>query len=151
MVITVTIVINSPEDEELAPYVKETILHKPPRVSQTIFPRNYLFKKLNPTQQKLFILFYYKEKTECPICYDIITNNNQITTNCNHIFCKNCTDIFLSNNRSCPYCRNTILFYDYNVPNMEYCSLIFVQKYSLFNMIKYIFYSRYPMLAVKYK
>lgn len=43
---------------------------------------------------------------ECAICYYNIINYQK--TPCNHIFCKNCIQICLASNNSCPYCRMEI-------------------------------------------
>lgn len=48
---------------------------------------------------------------ECPICYDVYQKHDMIATGeCNHMFCKNCTDT-LCNKRtqfSCPLCRTNV-------------------------------------------
>ena len=53
---------------------------------------------------------------ECPVCYETTEINNQLTTNCQHIFCKKCINTIkrqLKNTGvnkyiSCPLCRKNI-------------------------------------------
>ena len=47
--------------------------------------------------------------TTCPICYDDIpANNNQVITDCNHVFCFSCLikTVQADNGFQCPLCRN---------------------------------------------
>ena len=37
--------------------------------------------------------------------------NEQITTECDHVFCKECIELYLKNNNTCPNCRNEIKNY----------------------------------------
>jgi len=51
----------------------------------------------------------------CTICMkEDLNNNNIYTTDCNHIFCKDCLDDwFQRGNNSCPLCRSEINTYSY--------------------------------------
>ena len=51
-------------------------------------------------------LFPFKNE-QCSICLEISTDE-QITTECNHIFCKKCIELHLKNNNKCPNCRQNI-------------------------------------------
>ncbi|KAK4609280.1 hypothetical protein CLAFUW4_14493 [Fulvia fulva] len=44
--------------------------------------------------------------TECPICYDIVTNT--FTTPCNHTFCHGCLSTWLRTSTTCPNCRSVL-------------------------------------------
>ena len=67
---------------------------------------NYVYDEAN-------ILPFKSEK--CSICLEI-TENEQITTECDHVFCKECIELYLKNNNTCPNCRNEIkkLYNNYN-------------------------------------
>ena len=44
--------------------------------------------------------------TDCPICFERTQNN--IITECDHIFCKDCIEKWMSKNDKCPLCRENI-------------------------------------------
>lgn len=53
------------------------------------------------------------ESVDCPICLDSFTKIQTITTNCNHVFCRDCLckhldNACLLNNPACPMCRGKI-------------------------------------------
>ena len=63
---------------------------------------------------------------QCSICLDDINNKDLCQLNCNHSFCKNCTDDYLKrNNKTCPYCRSDIISYHHN--NKDY-HLIYINN-----------------------
>ena len=80
-----------------------------------------LMNKLNPDRYKYNIAkdgdltakisrYVYKTKDIkiddlCMIC---LTNKSDIITQCEHIYCYNCIDIWLNINENCPYCRTNI-------------------------------------------
>ena len=43
----------------------------------------------------------------CPVCLEELKDNVYITP-CNHKFCKECITRWMSINRICPYCRQSI-------------------------------------------
>jgi len=52
-------------------------------------------------------------EVDCPICFDAVKQIQTLTTNCNHVFCKDCLCKHLDNTRvdaspACPMCRTTI-------------------------------------------
>ena len=50
------------------------------------------------------------EDEECPICYDKIKDiDNILETDCNHIYCENCIRMWLIENKTCPFCRMSIV------------------------------------------
>lgn len=54
-----------------------------------------------------------KNQIDCPICYDTITPNNKIITNCGHQFCNTCMERYLKKQNknttpSCAMCRSNI-------------------------------------------
>lgn len=62
-----------------------------------------------------FIILYNKRK--CPICLEHLSGQT-FTTNCNHIFHRECLDKW--NNKSCPCCRQptgfiSMIMYNYNI------------------------------------
>jgi len=44
----------------------------------------------------------------CPVCMEEFENKERIITTCNHTFCKNCIDKWLSNHSTCPICRHQL-------------------------------------------
>lgn len=48
-----------------------------------------------------------KNQIECPICLEIIDNDNAIFSECKHTWCKDCGKNIANN--SCPICRKKIL------------------------------------------
>jgi len=92
-----------------------------------------IYNSLYPTEKKVLIEISTKTQThtntqtqinkkqECPICYDEIASSEQITTNCQHVYCRPCIDEFLYQETSkprqqqqqhhkvyCPMCRTEI-------------------------------------------
>ena len=47
------------------------------------------------------------KKEQCSICLEV-TEGEQVTTECEHVFCKKCIEKHLKNNNSCPNCRTII-------------------------------------------
>lgn len=46
----------------------------------------------------------------CPICLENVRNHSPVSTNCGHIFCKNCLQQALQTVKKCPMCKkNTTL------------------------------------------
>lgn len=44
----------------------------------------------------------------CPICWNEICQENKTTTECAHIFCKDCLDKWLRSYNTCPLCRKIL-------------------------------------------
>ena len=65
------------------------------------------------------------ENTECPICYNIIEDNNLCITNCDHYFCLECLNEWIKINNNCPTCRGEIISYK---NNNETNRLIFINN-----------------------
>jgi hypothetical protein len=55
--------------------------------------------------KKQFIELYNKvgEFTDCPICFETLTNDNMDVPNCGHLLCKECR----SKIDKCPLCKKT--------------------------------------------
>ena len=56
----------------------------------------------------------YKENNPepdvCPICFDEIKNvDNILETDCKHVYCEDCIRMWLVDNKTCPFCRMTII------------------------------------------
>jgi len=45
-------------------------------------------------------------ENKCPICFEKITINNSVNTDCKHLFCSGCFFRWLSTKNTCPLCRN---------------------------------------------
>ena len=51
-----------------------------------------------------------KEPELCPICFDEIKNvDNILETDCKHVYCEDCIRMWLVDNKTCPFCRMTIV------------------------------------------
>ena len=67
----------------------------------------------NPYKYQNTTEYNYEEKSlqfkqeQCSICQEV-TESKQVTTECGHVFCKECIEIHLKNNNSCPNCRTII-------------------------------------------
>lgn len=49
---------------------------------------------------------------ECPICFEVLTQDNITKTNCNHIYCFNCINQLIENNNiNCSLCRTEVKNY----------------------------------------
>lgn len=44
----------------------------------------------------------------CPICLDNVRNHTPVSTNCGHIFCKQCLIQALKSAKCCPMCKKSI-------------------------------------------
>lgn len=85
---------------------------------QNIWDMNTNFKQRNDiilinTCNKCIMFNHLNKKTlipdgECSICLKDIFCNNMIKTECNHIFHKDCLNIWLNEKKNCPMCRRLI-------------------------------------------
>jgi hypothetical protein len=83
-----------------------------PRQQRLTNPRQQ--RLTNPRQQRLNIniklgidIETYLE--ECPLCYEVMSFEKNIRTNCSHEFCVNCIKRYLPTGRTtCPMCRGQI-------------------------------------------
>jgi hypothetical protein len=62
--------------------------------------------------------FDLPDKIDCPVCFDDIPCNKAIRTNCNHIYCSDCTYKIIEKTEknhyiSCSLCRGKIKKYDF--------------------------------------
>lgn len=79
-----------------------------------LFLNNYKFLCENYVNYFQRIRNHYKYRNfetidtneECPICFE--TKDDNIMTECQHIFCKECIQTWMSENQTCPLCRETI-------------------------------------------
>jgi len=53
---------------------------------------------------------------ECPICYDVISEENKYITSCKHIFHEKCIERWFQHSYKCPMCRNS----KFNISIEEY-------------------------------
>ena len=62
---------------------------------------------------------------ECSICLtDSINILNKCTTQCSHNFCKDCLDKWFDKGKSsCPMCRQTLQYFNYNGENTRIISI----------------------------
>ena len=67
----------------------------------------------------------------CPICLELIEENDQCIINCNHIFCKACIDNCIERkNFICSLCRGQIKNYTYqdNIHNFIYTTVELIRE-----------------------
>ena len=99
-------------------------------------------------------VFYMTFKTinsscisECSICYDEIDKNNEIKTECNHIYCIPCFKKYLTLMRDnndkliCPYCRQCV---DSISINNEVEKQLIINEFCIINNIDILYNSLYP-------
>jgi hypothetical protein len=125
------------EDHDLYDYIRELIIEKSHNLIakkiKEVRPSIYAYGLLNERQQKIHNLLYSKEKCECPVCYEEISDINEIITDCNHNFCKKCFDKFTQETNSCPYCRNEIEEYRFIKLSITQLILTFSYKIWLYS------------------
>ena len=81
-----------------------------------------LMNKLNPNRYKYIIdkdfsiickisriINETKNIKTDDLCMICLTNKSDIITQCDHIYCYDCIDIWLNINKNCPYCRSNII------------------------------------------
>ena len=73
------------------------------------------------------------ENVECPICYNNISKNTSIQTNCNHSYCGECIGTHLTAKTNCPMCRETVNNLIINLPDVEKFEMLFNYKFNNFN------------------
>ena len=49
-----------------------------------------------------------RKEIECPICYEVINNNELQLSNCGHKFCKTCYDRILRDSNECAVCKKKL-------------------------------------------
>jgi hypothetical protein len=49
-----------------------------------------------------------KKTIECPICFEVIENNNLQLSNCGHKYCKSCYDRILTETNKCAICKKKL-------------------------------------------
>lgn len=136
------------QDHDLYEYIRELIIEKTHNAIQAkkineVRPSIYAYGLLNERQQKIHDFLYSEEKRECPVCYEAINDTNEIITDCNHNFCKNCFDRFTQETNSCPYCRNEIKEYTFIKLCMEIMVLTFSYKMWVYSHSSKV-WSNYP-------
>lgn len=53
--------------------------------------------------------YSFDHALSCPICLDSPLKRDPTVTKCGHVFCRDCIETSLQNNRSCPMCKCRIL------------------------------------------
>ena len=81
----------------------------------------YMFllrKELTPSEQEEYPLWkdYVIQKRLCSICLCTPSLELAALTDCGHLFCKSCLDMWLQEHLSCPYCRAHVC--NYNIPRI---------------------------------
>ena len=71
------------------------------------------------------------EDVECPICYNNISKNVSIQTNCNHSYCSACIGTHLTTKPNCPMCRETVNNLIINLPDVEKFEMLFNYKFNI--------------------
>jgi len=77
---------------------------KKEKKARKIFNAFDIEKKIMARRSKCF-------NQTCCICMGE-ANLDSITTQCNHLYCKNCLIEWLKNNNNCPICKELVTFYD---------------------------------------
>lgn len=74
-------------------------------------PINQLPTPPRPTPQRLNLDESQDEggtRISCPICLESIIKREPVSTNCGHLFCKNCIQQALQNVKKCPMCKKSL-------------------------------------------
>jgi hypothetical protein len=75
------------------------------------------------------------QENECAVCFENITDKNNCTTLCNHIFCLECILIHFQQKNNCPLCRsNLILIEKYSHNNKK----IYIVNYTRSSEILFV-------------
>jgi len=58
---------------------------------------------------------------ECPVCYESISSNVMVKTQCDHTFCYSCIlkSVKTNNNHGCPLCREKVISLKHQVSNTD--------------------------------
>ena len=91
------------------------------------------------------------QDNECPICLNIIEENDLCITNCDHFFCLECLNQWIKINNNCPTCREEIISYK---NNNETNRLIFINNNEeLLNIgeLENIIYNAENNMLINYK
>lgn len=124
--------IDTPEDAELFDFVNNKLSTYRKKIDQPIRPTVFVYNLLNKNQKKIYDLLYSKELYECPVCYIPINYKNEIKTNCNHIYCKDCIEKINELEANCPCCRSEITYYNISFVESKIYTLIFIYIVNLY-------------------
>lgn len=72
------------------------------RLSSPFLARQAPMEPIEPPRQRL------STGKECPICYDVIYQDNMTALPCAHLFHRPCIQTWLNENPTCPVCRNHV-------------------------------------------
>ena len=78
--------------------------------------------------------FELPNNTEWPVCLTDIPENKAIRTNCNHVYCNDCTYKIIEKNEkkhciNCPLCRSKITKYDFQNED-DMCNIMQLLAYT---------------------
>jgi hypothetical protein len=145
--------IENDEDEQLFEYAKDYLLCKRGVNTNKIRPSELIYSRLTDKQKKIHDLLYSKQQVECPICYVEIDYKNEIKTDCNHVFCKDCINKLTETTNICPCCRNDMKYYNITFNEviiikiiLIFCGNIFVVRFKKRPKDKY----RYPLICLHF-
>lgn len=94
-------------------YIMQKIINKSNQQHQN----EYKVLKKNIISQIIDLWGKYPifEKIECIICMNLITNSDNLVTECGHHFHSSCMFKSILKNKSCPMCRNLLVDYSCNI------------------------------------
>jgi hypothetical protein len=131
-----SIQIDTAEDMELMECTKDILYDYKKKIKEPFRPTEFVYNLLNRSQKKIHDLLYEKELCECPICYEPIDYKNEVTTNCNHTFCKECIEKISNMTSSCPCCRTDLSYYNTTFDKSEIYILILIHQKYIFLIIR---------------
>ena len=84
------------------------------KVKQIIITIIFLIKEiisfyLKQLFEKAKMSLFVKDTQECCICFEVIGNINNCTTQCGHSFCFECISKSLTKKNTCPICRHKLV------------------------------------------
>ena len=147
MQIVYYIKIDTEEDMELMEYTKEILYEHKKKINEPFRPTEFIYNLLNGSQKKIHDLLYEKESCECPVCYETINYKNEVITNCNHTFCKECIEKLSNMTSNCPYCRTELAYYNTTFEESEIYTVTLIHHLCIFLVIrkKNRIISKYPL------
>lgn len=88
---------------------KQTIKLKQIIITIIILIKEIIYFYLKGVFEKAKMSLFAKNAQECCICFEVIGNINNCTTQCGHSFCFECISKSLTKKNTCPICRHKLI------------------------------------------
>lgn len=102
-----------------------SVYKRPPRwqflqISREEYHRSRFFAEYSQIEKDTPVIEYLTPSAdeECPICLDLLANDQMATTKCGHIYHRKCiTESFVNFGKVCPYCRDPTYVESFSIFN----------------------------------